>query len=92
MLPGSEMRTQLSLLAVLMMIGSMQPAIGQVNMQYSGQYYGRGSSDQTASPNALDRKLDIMGYPVNSGSCGQLHYPSPGTDYVLHDSQGRRCF
>ncbi|MBT1512954.1 hypothetical protein KIP88_20910 [Bradyrhizobium sp. SRL28] len=106
------MRTQLSLLAVLMMIGSMQPAIGQVNMQYSGryggqysgqyggqfsgqysgQYYGRGSSDQTASPNALDRKLDIFGYPVNSGACGQLYYPSPGTDYVLHDRQGRRCY
>ena len=65
---------------------------GQFSGQYSGKYYGRGSSDQTASPNALDRKLDILGYPVNSGSCGQLHYPSPGTDYVLHDSQGRRCF
>jgi hypothetical protein len=106
------MRIQFTLLAALTMIGSMQPAIGQVNMQYSGrysgqyggqyggqfsgqysgQYYGRGSSDQTASPNALDRKLDILGAPVNSGACGQLHYPSPGTDYVLHDRQGRRCF
>jgi hypothetical protein len=102
------MRILLSLLAVMTMIGSMHPAVGQVNMQYSGryggqyggqfsgqysgQYYGRGSSDQTASPNALDRNLDIFGYPVNSGSCGQLYYPSPGTDYVLHDRQGRRCF
>ena len=105
------MRILLSLLAVAM-IGSMQPAVGQVNMQYSGryggqyagqyggqfsgqysgQYYGRGSSDQTASPNALDRKLDIIGAPVNSGSCGQLYYPSPGTDYVMHDRQGRRCY
>ena len=102
------MRTLISLLAVVTVIGSMQPVAGQVNMQYSGryggqyggqyggrfsgQYYGRGSSDQTASPNALDRKLDILGAPVNSGACGQLHYPPPGTDYVLHDGQGRRCF
>ena len=106
------MRILFSLLAVVTVIGSMSPAVAQVNMQYSGRYggqysgqyggqfsgqysgkyYGRGSSDQTASPNALDRKLDIFGAPVNSGACGQLHYPSPGTDYVLHDSQGRRCF
>lgn len=106
------MRTLLALLAILTMIGAMQPAFGQVNMQYSGQYsgqyagqyggqfsgqysgqyYGRGSSDQTASPNALDRKLDILGVPVNSGACGELYYPPPGTDYVMHDSQGRRCF
>jgi len=65
---------------------------GRFSGQYSGRYYGRGSSDQTASPNWLDRKLDIIGYPVNSGACGQLYYPSPGTDYVMHDSQGRRCF
>jgi hypothetical protein len=106
------MKIPLSLLAIVTMICATQPAIGQVNMQYSGryggqyagqyggqfsgqysgQYYGRGSSDQTASPNALDRKLDILGAPVNSGSCGQLYYPSPGTDYVMHDSQGRRCY
>ena len=106
------MRTLISLLAVVTVIGAIQPAVGQVNMQYSGryggqysgqyggqfsgqysgQYYGRGSSDQTASPNALDRKLGILGAPVNSGACGQLYYPSPGTDYVLHDRQGRRCF
>lgn len=106
------MRASISLLATVTVIGSMQPAVGQVNMQYSGRYagqyggqyggqfsgqysgryYGRGSSDQTASPNALDRKLGILGYPVNSGACGQLHYPPPGTDYVMHDGQGRRCF
>ena len=33
MLPGSEMRTLISLLAVVTVIGSMQPAVGQVNMQ-----------------------------------------------------------
>src|SRR5436309_1562840 len=65
---------------------------GQFSGQYSGQYYGLGSSDQTASPNALDRRLDIFGAPVNSGSCGQLYYPQPGTDYVFHDRQGRRCY
>jgi hypothetical protein len=64
----------------------------QYSGQYSGQYYGRGSSDQTASPDALDRRLDIFGAPVNSGSCGELYYPRPGTDYVPHDSQGRRCY
>jgi len=86
---------------------SAQPLLAQVNMQYngqangqysgqysgqfSGQYFGRGSSDQTASPDAKDRRLDIFGYPVNSGECGELSYPSPGTDYMKHDQQGRRC-
>lgn len=64
---------------------------GQFSGQYSGQYYGRGSPDQTASPNARDRKFDIFGAPVNSGACGELYYPAPGTDYVFHDRQGRRC-
>jgi hypothetical protein len=64
----------------------------QYSGQYSGQYYGRGSSDETASPNARDRRLDIYGAPVNSGSCGELYYPQPGTDYVFHDRQGRRCY
>lgn len=65
---------------------------GQFSGQFSGQYYGRGSSDQTGSPNALDRRLDIFGAPVNSGSCGELYYPQPGSDYVFHDRQGRRCY
>ncbi len=65
---------------------------GQYSGQFSGQYYGRGSSDQTATPNARDRRYDIFGAPVNSGECGQLTIPAPGTDYVPHDSQGRRCF
>ena len=65
---------------------------GQFSGQFSGQYYGRGSADQTASPNALDRRLDIFGAPVNSGSCGELYYPQPGSDYVFHDRQGRRCY
>jgi hypothetical protein len=65
---------------------------GQYSGQFSGQYYGRGSSDQTASPSARDIRNDIFGYPVNSGECGQLSYPSPGTDYLFHDRQGRRCY
>jgi hypothetical protein len=64
---------------------------GQVSSQFSGQYYGRGV-DETASPTARDWRYGISGYPVNSGECGELHYPSPGTDYVFHDSQGRRCY
>ena len=64
---------------------------GQFSGQFSGQYYGRGV-DETASPTARDRRYGISGYPVNSGECGELFYPSPGTDYVLHDSQGRRCY
>ncbi|XSC45504.1 hypothetical protein ACF1BQ_005190 [Bradyrhizobium sp. RDT10] len=35
------MRMLLSLLAVVTMIGAMQPAVGQVNMQYSGRYGGQ---------------------------------------------------
>lgn len=81
---------------------SAQPSFAQVNMQYdgqysgqyrgqfngrySGQYYGAGSAGQ------LTPLRDDLGYPVNTGSCGQLYYPEPGTDYVLHDRQGRRCF
>lgn len=65
---------------------------GQYSGQFSGQYYGRGSSDQTASPNARDRRYGISGYQVNSGECGELSYPSPGTDYVFHDRQGKRCY
>jgi hypothetical protein len=64
---------------------------GRFNGQFSGQYYGRGS-DETASPTVRDRRYGISGYPVNSGECGELYYPSPGTDYVSHDSQGRRCY
>jgi hypothetical protein len=65
---------------------------GQFSGQFSGQYYGRGSSDQTATPNALDRRYNIFGAPVNSGSCGELYYPQPGSDYIAHDRQGRRCY
>ena len=65
---------------------------GQFSGQFSGQYYGRGSADQTATPNSLDRRLDIFGAPVNSGACGELYYPQPGTDYVFHDRKGRRCY
>jgi hypothetical protein len=64
---------------------------GQFSGQFSGEYYGRGT-DETASPTARDRRYGISGYPVNSGECGELHYPSPSTDYVFHDSQGRRCY
>jgi hypothetical protein len=64
---------------------------GQISSQFSGQYYGRGV-DETASPTARDRRYGISGYPVNSGECGELSYPAPGTDYVPHDSQGRRCY
>jgi hypothetical protein len=65
---------------------------GRYSGQFSGQYYGRGSSDQTASPNARDWRYGITGFTVNSGECGELSYPSPGTDYVYHDRQGRRCY
>jgi hypothetical protein len=65
---------------------------GQYSGQFSGQYYGRGSSDQTASPNARDRRFGLFDFQVNSGECGELFYPSPGTDYVFHDRQGRRCY
>jgi len=65
---------------------------GQFNGQYSGQYYGGGSADQVAPPNGRGRREDLLGYPVNTGACGELYYPSPGTDYVSHDRQGRRCY
>jgi len=65
---------------------------GRYSGQFSGQYYGRGSSDQTASPTARDLRHGITGFTVNSGECGELSYPSPGTDYVYHDRQGRRCY
>ena len=66
---------------------------GQFSGQYSGQYYGGVSAYQTgAPPNSSASREDLLGYPVNTGSCGQLYYPAPGTDYVPHDSQGRRCF
>jgi hypothetical protein len=65
---------------------------GQYSGQFSGQYYGRGSSDQTGSPSARDERNGLLGYPVNSGECGELSYPQPGTDYVFHDRQGRRCY
>jgi hypothetical protein len=64
---------------------------GQISGQFSGRYYGRGA-DETASPTARDERNGVFGYPVNSGECGELHYPSPGTDYVFHDNQGRRCY
>jgi hypothetical protein len=63
---------------------------GQFSGQYSGQYYGRGSADQLAVPN--NRYNDYFAYPTNSGACGELYYPSPGTDNVYHDRQGRRCY
>ena len=63
---------------------------GQVSGQFSGRYDGRGS-DQTG-PNARDIRNNIFGYPVNTGECGELSYPSPGTDYVFHDRQGKRCY
>jgi hypothetical protein len=65
---------------------------GRYSGQFSGQYYGRGSSDQTASPSAKDRRFGLFDFQVNSGACGELFYPSPGTDYVFHDRQGRRCY
>jgi hypothetical protein len=64
---------------------------GQFSGQFSGEYYGRGTNE-TASPTARDSRYGISGYPVNSGKCGESHYPSPGTDYVFHDSHGRRCY
>jgi hypothetical protein len=64
---------------------------GQFSGQFSGKYSGRGI-DETASPTARDRRYGISGYPVNSGECGELSYPSPGTDYVFHDGRGRRCY
>ena len=63
---------------------------GQFSGQFSGRYDGRGS-DQTV-PSARDIRNNIFGYPVNTGECGELSYPSPGTDYVFHDRQGRRCY
>jgi hypothetical protein len=63
---------------------------GQFSGQFSGRYSGRGS-DQTGL-NARDIRNNFFGYPVNSGECGQLSYPAPGTDYVFHDRQGRRCY
>jgi hypothetical protein len=68
--------------------------VGQYGCQFSGQFSGRydgRGSDQTG-PNARDIRNNLLGYPVNSGECGELSYPSPGTDYVFHDRQGRRCF
>jgi hypothetical protein len=63
---------------------------GQFSGQFSGRYYGRGS-DQTGL-SARDIRNNLLGYPVNSGECGELSYPSPGTDYFFHDRQGRRCY
>jgi hypothetical protein len=63
---------------------------GQFSGQFSGQYSGRGS-DQTG-PSARDIRNNLFGYPVNTGECGELSYPAPGTDYVFHDRQGRRCY
>jgi hypothetical protein len=85
-------------------IASAYPLLAQVNMQYSGQYrgqfsgqysgryYGVGSVDQIGPRNRRVRYEDRFGYPVNSGACGELYYPPPGTDHVLHDRQGRRCY
>jgi hypothetical protein len=87
-------------------ITSAQPLLAQVNMQYNGQYSGQyrgqfngqysgkyyGGADQTTPPNGRRRSEDSFGYPVNSGACGELYYPQPGTDYIVHDRQGRRCY
>lgn len=62
---------------------------GQYSGQYSGRYRGIGSADQ--SPYARNKFNDLFSYPVNRGACGELYYPSPGTDNVFHDRQGRRC-
>jgi hypothetical protein len=64
---------------------------GQFSGQFSGRYYGRGA-DEASSPTRRDERNGVVGYPVNSGECGELHYPSPGTDYVFHDNKGRRCY
>jgi hypothetical protein len=63
---------------------------GQFNGRYSGKYYGFGSTDQFA--NKRVRYDNPFGYPVNTGACGELYFPAPGTDYVLHDRRGRRCY
>jgi hypothetical protein len=65
---------------------------GQFSGRYSGRYYGAGSADQIVPQNRKARYENPFGYPVNSGACGELYYPAPGTDYVLHDRQGRRCY
>lgn len=65
---------------------------GQFNGQYSGKYYGGGGADQITPPYARSKYENPFNYPVNSGACGELYYPQPGTDFVVHDRQGRRCF
>jgi hypothetical protein len=104
----AEMTRKLRILAIASLalsVMSAQPLLAQVNMQYNGQYSGqyRGQfngqysgkyygGDQTGLPNRRGKNDDPLGYPVNSGSCGELYYPQPGTDYIVHDRQGKRCY
>jgi hypothetical protein len=61
---------------------------GQVSGQYSGQVSGQYAGGNAATQAAIEQALPP---PVNSGSCGEL-FPTPvGTDFLLQDTQGRRC-
>jgi hypothetical protein len=70
--------------------------IGQYSGRYSGQYIGQYSGQgngqyaggNPASQAAIERTLPT---PVNPGACGELFATPPGTDFLLQDSQGRRC-
>jgi hypothetical protein len=65
---------------------------GRYSGQYTGQYNGQSSSQYAggnpASQAAIERTLPT---PVNPGACGELFPTPPGTDFLLQDSQGRRC-
>jgi opacity protein-like surface antigen len=64
---------------------------GQFNGQYSGQYYGGGAAN-AVTPYGRLRYQNPLGIPVENGACGELYFPAPGTDYIAHDRQGRRCY
>lgn len=61
---------------------------GQYSGHYSGQSTGQYSGGNAASQAAIERTLPT---PVNPGACGELFATPPGTDFLLQDSQGRRC-
>lgn len=70
---------------------------GQWSGQYSGQYSGRYSGQytgQSASPTsngtAPSSPVDEVP-PINTGSCGELFVPPPGSGPGLVDNQGRSC-
>jgi hypothetical protein len=61
---------------------------GQYSGLYSGQSTGQYAGGNAATQAAIQRALPL---PTNSGACGELFPTPPGTDFLLQDSQGRRC-